>query len=167
MGDDRQAADAYAAGVELRRSRHAAEFAEAQIPGLRDWWVGRAYAACVVRSGQSAAVEKRSVKRSRANRGGTDICRRAGPRMLLAFLLDGQGKESLALSEWRSMVTPPAEGRVASAKSHGSRKNRHLTALRAIARTACQRARRDSASPIDAPILTFIASPSALCRMVS
>ena len=125
-GDDRQAAETYALRVQLNARNMRAEFDASQIPGLRDWWIGRAYGSCVARSGQSAAFEKALREQiSRQSNGGADPSGERVPRMLLAFLLDGQGKESLAMSEWQSMVArsgpkaaslPPAQPQ-ASAKT--------------------------------------------------
>ncbi len=107
-GDDGQAVQSYARRVDICARSLPAMLAEAQIPGIRDWWVGRAYAACALRSGCSAEVESslRAQISLRANNG-TDRAAERTARMLLAFLLEAQGKESLALSEWRSMVAPP------------------------------------------------------------
>ena len=52
QGDDTHAAGAYAHRVALL-SRGMPLVDETQIPGLREWWVGHAYAQCVIRSGQS------------------------------------------------------------------------------------------------------------------
>jgi hypothetical protein len=108
MGEDLRAAEAYARRIEFL-ARGLGNFEDAQIPGLRDWWVGRAYAQCVMKSGQSAAVESElRDKVAKSSPRGSGIAVERAPRMLLAFLLDQQGKESLALSAWRSMLTPPA-----------------------------------------------------------
>ncbi len=107
MGDDRQAAVAYARRVELNALSMNGELAEGQISSLREWWVGRAYARSVAHSGQTAAVENAlREKIARGPLGGAVSSGERAPRMLLAFLLEGQGKEGLALSEWQSMVTP-------------------------------------------------------------
>ena len=52
----------------------------------------------------SAAIEQ-TLRAEIAQRstGGTELSARV-PQILLAFLLDGQGKENLALSQWRAMV---------------------------------------------------------------
>jgi hypothetical protein len=105
-GDDRMAAEAYALCVRLTAARMPADFVESQIPGMRDWWIGRAYGACVARSGQSAAIEQSlRAQLSRQSNGAANPAGSRVPRMLLAFLLDGQGKEVLATSEWQSLVT--------------------------------------------------------------
>ena len=107
-GDDRQAAEAYALRVKLAAQSMPADFVDAQIPGMRDWWVGRAYGACVARSGQSAAIAKALRDQiSRQSSTSTDLVRERVPRMLLAFLLEGQGNQSLAMSQWQSIVTRP------------------------------------------------------------
>jgi hypothetical protein len=107
-GDDGQAAQAYVRRVEMHARSLPAVLAEAQIPGMRDWWIGRAYAACALRIGRPAEVE--SLLRTQISRqanSGTDRAGERTARMLLAFLLEAEGKESLALSEWRSMVAGP------------------------------------------------------------
>jgi hypothetical protein len=107
-GDDEKAAEAYAQRVELAARSLAPDFAESQIPSLRDWWIGRAYAACARRSGRSAAVK--TSLRARLSRQTNDATGRSGERtarMMLAFLLEEEGKQSLAASQWRSMVTQP------------------------------------------------------------
>ena len=67
-GAFRQAAEAYAQRVQLLARSMAPQFVDAQIPGFRDWWVGRAYAACVVGSGQSTVIEKALREQSRTIR---------------------------------------------------------------------------------------------------
>jgi hypothetical protein len=109
MGDDRQAIEAYTRRVVLLVQSLPPNFEEAQIRWTREWWVGRAYGACVARSGQRAAIEKALREQiARQSTGGKDPYGERPPRMLLAFLLDGQGKESLALTEWQSMLARPA-----------------------------------------------------------
>ncbi len=107
-GADRQAAHAYAQRVEAAARSMPAQFVDSQIPGLRDWWIGRAYAACVVRSGQSAAIEKDLREQLARHSSSSNLPASRTPRMLLAFLLEFQGKQSLATAQWQSMVSSPA-----------------------------------------------------------
>ncbi len=107
-GDDGQAALAYTRRVELAGQSLAAEFVDSQVPGMRDWWVGRAYAACTLRSSRLAEVESSlRTQITRQAKTGTDRAADRTARMLLAFLLEAQGKESLAMAQWQSMVTQP------------------------------------------------------------
>ena len=107
QGDDTHAAGAYAHRVALL-SRGMPLVDETQIPGLREWWVGHAYAQCVIRSGQSLAVRTSLQENVRASQAGSDIAAIRAARMLLAFLLDEEGKQDLAQSEWRRVATPAA-----------------------------------------------------------
>jgi hypothetical protein len=109
MADDEQAASLYARRVEEVARSLPPNFQEAQIPSLREWWVGRAYARAAGRIDQARALEKslRSRIERRAS-GGTEVPENRAPRMLLAFLLEGRGEEHAALAQWRSMVPEPA-----------------------------------------------------------
>ena len=107
-GDDAKAAEAYARRVELAARAFAGEFGESQIPGMRDWWIGRAYAACALRSGRPAAVESTLRAQIALPAKVADRSGERAARMLLAFLLEEQGKPSLAMSEWRSLITKSA-----------------------------------------------------------
>jgi hypothetical protein len=118
MGDDPRAALYYARRVELLAGRLNGEINEGWISWMRDWWVGRVYAQCVSRSGESAAIETalrdRIAKSAAAD---ANPIEERVPRMLLAFLLEGQGKESLARTEWQSLLLRP----VAAAALVGSK----------------------------------------------
>ena len=110
-GDDGRAAEAYARRVELAARSLTAEFLESQISGMRDWWIGRAYAACALRSGRPAAVEStlraqvaRPARRRRSLRraGGRGCCWR--------FCSRNRASQVSRMSEWRSMITKPGSG---------------------------------------------------------
>jgi len=78
------------------------------IAWLRDWWVGRAYAQCVARSGKAGATTaalKRNLARPRPS--STDGSDDRATRVLLAYLLEGQGKAALAESQWSSLTAKP------------------------------------------------------------
>ena len=110
MGDDRQASDAYLRRIEQLARTMSPDFAEWQVQVMRDWWVGHAYAQCVTKSGQARAIEKSLREQiSRPAGLGTNAGGQRMPRILLAYLLEAQGKDALALAEWRSMVTVPAQ----------------------------------------------------------
>ena len=114
MGLDREAADVYVRRIEQFARMMGPDFAQWQVQTMRDWWVGRAYGQCVARSGQSSAIEKSLRDQiSQPSTAGTDLARQRMPRFLLAYLLEGQGKEILAVAQWESMVSRPA-GQTAS-----------------------------------------------------
>jgi hypothetical protein len=109
LGDDRQAALVYARRVEQLTLTMNPELPEGSLAWLKDWWVGRAYAQCVKRSGQAAAIEaalreKLAIKSAATAPG---LAGERAARILLGFLLDSQGKESLAQSQWRSLEGKP------------------------------------------------------------
>ena len=110
LGDDWQAAVAYSNRVELLARTLNGEINPGWISWLRDWWVGRAYAQCVGRSGRSDEIERalreRLVKSSPA--AGDSPGERA-PRILLACLLEAQGKSNLAQAQWQSMLPQPTQ----------------------------------------------------------
>ena len=79
-----------------------------RFPASETGRIGRAYAACVVRSGQSAAIEKDLREQLARDSSSSNLPASRTPRMLLAFLLEFQGKQSLATAQWQSMVSSPA-----------------------------------------------------------
>jgi hypothetical protein len=80
----------------------------ALIAWLRDWWVGRNYAQCLARSGKTdSTIVALKEKQSRSTAGSPDLLDDRATRMLLAFLLDGQGKPALAESQWMSLAEKP------------------------------------------------------------
>ncbi len=111
LGDDRGAAEVYARRVEQLTQALNPELSEANVAWLKDWWVGRAYAQCVKRSGQAASIEAAlREKLAKTSAGGTaGLADERAARILLGFLLEIKDKESLARSEWQSLLTNPAQ----------------------------------------------------------
>jgi len=108
IGDDQTASRIYARRIELQIQPLKGTFDPNWIAWLRDWWVGHAYAQCVVRSGKAgdkiAALEKTLDRPSPSS---TDGCDDGSARVLLALLLDGQGKPALAETQWSSLAGKP------------------------------------------------------------
>jgi hypothetical protein len=105
MGDDLRAAEAFAHRVELQARSIDVNFQQAWIDWLRDWWVGRAYAQCVLRSGRSEEIE-RGLRESLAKgpESGSNLMDERVRGILLAFLLEAKGKETLARAQWQSLL---------------------------------------------------------------
>jgi len=108
IGDDQTASRIYARRVELQTQAINGHFDPNGIAWFRDWWVGRAFAQCVARSGKAgdkiAALEKSLARQSPGSTDGWDD---PSTRLLLAFLLDGQGKPALAELQWSSLARKP------------------------------------------------------------
>jgi hypothetical protein len=110
MGDDLRAAEVYAHRIDLHARSINGEINEGWISWLREWWVGRAYAQCIVRSGRSGEIQ--SAIRDRLGKypiGQVLAVGDRAPRMLLAFLLEAEGKDRLAQAEWQSMIAQPGQ----------------------------------------------------------
>jgi hypothetical protein len=108
IGDDQTAARIYARRVELQARSMIGDINPALIAWLRDWWVGRTYAQCLARSGKTGATIVALKERlSRPTGSPPDLLDDRATRMLLAFLLDGQGKPALAESQWSSLAGKP------------------------------------------------------------
>jgi len=108
IGDDQTASRIYARRVELQALSMNGDIDPTTIAWLRDWWVGRAYAQCVARSGKAGATTaalKRNLARPRPS--STDGSDDRATRVLLAYLLEGQGKAALAESQWSSLTAKP------------------------------------------------------------
>jgi hypothetical protein len=106
-GDDRKASAIYARRVELQLK--AIGVVDHSVTAwLRDWWVGRAYARCLLRTpkaGETIAGLDHYLGHP-SSRSSTHVDDRSS-RIFLAFLLDGQGKAELAESHWSALTTKP------------------------------------------------------------
>ena len=106
-GDDRKASAIYARRVELQLKMIGVVDRNV-IAWLRDWWVGRAYARCVLRTPKAGAtiaeLDKYLGHPSSGSSAKTD---ERSSRVFLAFLLDGQGKAELAESHWSALSAEP------------------------------------------------------------
>jgi hypothetical protein len=110
MGDDRKAAAVYARRIELQMRSYKGGLDPGTIPGLRDWWVGRAYGLCLRRASQAvstiAALENYLGAHPSSS---TDCSDNWKSRVFLAFLLEGQGNTARAEAEWASLASKPKQ----------------------------------------------------------
>jgi hypothetical protein len=115
-GDDGKAAVVYARRIELQIRSCKGGLDPGSIPGLRDWWVGRAYAHCLLRTSRAAstitALEKHKNGHPRTAIYGADDWM---SRVFLAYLLDGQAKPASADEEWRALAVKPKSDQAAAA----------------------------------------------------
>jgi hypothetical protein len=106
-GDDRKASAIYARRVELQLNTIGVVDRNV-IAWLRDWWVGRAYARCLLRTpkaGETIAGLDRYLGQPSSAASASALERSS--RVFLAFLLDGQGKAELAKSHWSALTAEP------------------------------------------------------------
>jgi hypothetical protein len=100
-GDDKKASVIYQRRIELQL-KMLGNFDATAITWLRDWWVGRAYARCVLRTTRSsetiAGLEKY------LSRPPVPLADERSGRLFLALLLDGQGKPKLAETHWQALA---------------------------------------------------------------
>jgi hypothetical protein len=108
IGDDRTASRIYARRVELEAQAMKGDIHPNTIARLRDWSIGRAYARCVSRCGRTGrainTLERTLAVSHAAASGGSD---HRAARMLLAYLLEEQGKPVLAEAQWSSLGEKP------------------------------------------------------------
>jgi hypothetical protein len=106
-GDDRKASAIYARRIELQM-RTIGEIDANTIAWLRDWWVGRAYAQCLLRTpGASVTVTELERYVSQCRSTSTTCADQRSSRLFLAFLLDCQGKAKLGESQWSELIAKP------------------------------------------------------------
>jgi hypothetical protein len=107
-GDDRKASAIYAHRVDLQLKSIAGNFGPDSVTWLRDWWVGRAYARCLLRTPKAALtiaeLEKHLVDPSSRSGARAD---EPFSRVFLALLLDAQGKAKLADAQWSELTAQP------------------------------------------------------------
>jgi len=107
-GDDRKASVLYARRIELQLGSMKSDVDSSTIAWLRDWWVGRAYARCLLRTptvGLTIADLERFLAQPSSRSAGAGGER--SPRVRLAFLLDGQGQPDRAEPHWSSLLGKP------------------------------------------------------------
>jgi hypothetical protein len=106
-GDDRKAAATYSRCIDLKL-KTVGIFDTNTISWLRDWWVGRAYARCLLRTSQaSETVTALERYVSQPDAGSNARADARSSRVLLALLFDGQGKAKLAESQWSALSAKP------------------------------------------------------------
>jgi hypothetical protein len=109
LGEDRRAAETYAGRVELQALSFRDDVLPQAIPWLRDWWVGRAYAGCLVRAGQAeSTIAMLLQKLDRSPAGPTGPAEQRTSRILLAFLFEARGESGQAEALWSSLTAGPA-----------------------------------------------------------
>jgi hypothetical protein len=109
LGEDRRAAETYAGRIEQQAGSMPADLNAGYMTWLRDWWVGRAYAACLLRTGQAdstIAVLQQKLDRSPA--GADKLADRRASVLLLVFLLEARGHRDRAEAQWTSLAAGPA-----------------------------------------------------------
>ncbi len=104
MGDDRRAAEEYARRLDGQVRSILVNPNPAASAWLRDWWVGRAYAQCLVRSGQAdRTIDALQDKVDRGSVGCSQPTDDRVRRVLLVLLLDAQGHSDRAETEWATL----------------------------------------------------------------
>ena len=117
VGDLRKASALYAQRLELQL-KTMGNFDANTVAWLRDWWVGRAYAQCLLHT-KSASATIADLERylEQPSPGAADVAGERALRVRLALLLEGQGKADLAEAQWRwlqgksqlqAVASPPA-----------------------------------------------------------
>jgi hypothetical protein len=100
VGDFRKASALYAQRVELQL-KMITSIDVNTIAWLRDWWVGHAYARCLLRTPRvDATIADLQRYLGQPPQRVSDIAGERGMRVRLAFLLEGQGKTELAETQW-------------------------------------------------------------------
>jgi len=112
LGEDGRAAEDYAVRIEQQATVLQANQNPAFIAWLREWWVGRAYAGCLARTGRAdVTIADLQQKLDRSPKGtGGSIDQRAS-RLLLAFLLEARGQKDRAEAQWASLAPGAALAR--------------------------------------------------------
>jgi hypothetical protein len=109
IGEDGRAAEFYAGRIGQQAGSLPVELNAGFIAWLRDWWVGRAYAGCLVRAGaadSTIAGLRRGLDRSPT--GADGLAEQRARRLLLAFLLEARGRHDQAEAQWSSLAAGPA-----------------------------------------------------------
>jgi hypothetical protein len=109
LGDDRRAAETYSGRIEQQAGSLPADLNLAFIARLRDWWVGRAYAGCLLRTGQAdSTIADLQQTLDRSPKGPGGLAEQRPSRLLLAFLLEARGQKDRAEAQWSSLAAGPA-----------------------------------------------------------
>ncbi len=108
IGDDRKAAVLYARRLELQTRDWKGNIHPSVIAELRDWWIGRAYARCMSRTGsvagRIASLEKEMREPSLH---AVDPAAKRHAFLLLALLFESQGNFVAAEGAWSSVAAQP------------------------------------------------------------
>jgi hypothetical protein len=108
LGDDRRAAEAYAARLAQQAGSLPADANPQAIARLREFWVGRAYAVCLGRAGLlDATIADLNRELDRSSKTPGDLGAFRTTRIRLAFLLEARGQRAQADAHWSSVVAGP------------------------------------------------------------
>ena len=108
MGDNRRAAETYAQRLEGHVNSLVPNVHPDLFAWLREWWVGRAYAQCLMRSGQAeATIAALQEKLDRATADVTNQPEYRLNRVRLGLLFDAQGQRDRAEAQWSSLNAKP------------------------------------------------------------
>lgn len=100
LGEDGRAAECYADRIE----QMARTMPPTSIASLRDWWVGRAYAGCLLRAGRAdSTIAELLQKLDRSPKAQAGAHEQRSGRLLLAFLLEARGQKARAEAQWSSL----------------------------------------------------------------
>jgi hypothetical protein len=114
MGDDRKAAAVYSRRIEIQFKSFKGGLDRGTIPGLRDWWVGRAYGQCVRRACQAVSTIA-ALENHLGAHPTTTSSDDWKSRTFLAYLFDGQGNSARAEAEWASLAAEPKPDQTSAA----------------------------------------------------
>jgi hypothetical protein len=117
-GIDRAAAAAYEDCIRAFANSVQGELNTGHIAWCREWWVGRAYARSVVRTGMADQVIRQLGATLADVRTGPDPCKIRQSRLLLAYLHEAKGNQAMAERVWTG-VNSEALPRAASAPGPG------------------------------------------------
>jgi hypothetical protein len=108
IGDDRRASETYAHRLEM--------YVHALVPNvhpdlfawLREWWVGRAYAQCLIRTGRAdATIAALQEKLDRVTAAAANVPENRLDHVLLGLLFDARGQRDRAEAQWSSLMAKP------------------------------------------------------------
>ncbi len=120
VGDDKKAAAFYARRIEVQL-KNLALLDSRTVAWFRDWSVSRAYARCALRAPtarETIANWEKDLGPASHSSGTQTRCNDRTTRVLLALLLDGQGKLDRAQAHWNELSAEPAwQAAAAPAKS--------------------------------------------------
>ncbi len=105
LGDDRRAAESYAQRLELLVNSLVRDVHPSQLTSLREWWVGRAYAQCLLRTGKAEATLASLQKELENSVAGKDrLADLRLHRVLMGLLLDAKGQRVGAETQWSLLI---------------------------------------------------------------
>jgi hypothetical protein len=105
QGDDRRAGESYARRLEMHVKSFTPNVHPDLFPWLREWWIGRAYARCLVRTGQAeSAIASLQERLERTSAEAVNDPANRLDRVRLGLLLDARGELDRAEVQWSSLM---------------------------------------------------------------